>query len=158
MSYDLMVLDKHKRFTNKRDFLSWYDAVTKWSDDVNYDDYRHATPSLQNWFLAIKDIVPPLNGEFAPSDENLGNGEFQEADYSIAKEAIYAAFAWSDAERVHSIVAELAKQCDVAFFDISNDRVIYPDGFSLNLADTQVETSITLIQKLKKLCNFLFRI
>ena len=149
-----MVLDKHKRFTNKRDFLSWYNAVTEWSDDVNYDDYRHATPSLQNWFMAIKDIVPPLNGEFAPSDDNLGNGEYQEADYAIAKEAIYIAFAWSDAEKVYNLVARLAKQFGVALFDICSNRVIYPDGFILNVDDTQEDTFSVFITKLKKLFHW----
>lgn len=148
MSYDLMVLDKHKRFTTKEDFLDWYHALTEWSEDIDYNDYRHANPNLQSWFLAMKDIVPPLNGEFAPSDDDLGSGKFQEADYCIAKEAIYVAFAWSDAEEVHAIVADLAKKNDLAFFDISADRVIYPDGFVLNLDDKE---SPSFLKKLRSL-------
>ena len=149
MSYDLMVLDKRKRFTNKKEFLEWYNVVTEWSEDLDYNDYRHTTPSLQNWFLAMKEIVPPLNGEFAPSDDDLGNGEFQESDYCIAKEAIYIAFAWSDAEKVHQIVTNLAKKYDVAFFDISTNKVIYPDGFVLDLSDDSKETSISFLKKLR---------
>ena len=93
MSYDLMVLDKHKRFTSENEFLEWYNAVTEWAEDIDYNDYRHATPNLQKWFLAMKDIVPPLNGEFAPSDEILGHGKFQEGDYCIAEDCIYVGFA-----------------------------------------------------------------
>ena len=149
MSYDLMVLDKRKRFSNKRDFLSWYDTITEWTDDIDYNDYRHATPSLQNWFMAIKDIVPPLNGEFAPADGDLGNGEYQEADYAIATEAIYVAFAWSDAQKVYNLAERLAKQFDVALFDICRNRVIYPDGFILDVDDTQEGPFIALMKKLK---------
>lgn len=151
MSYDLMVLDKRKRFSNKRDFLSWYDTITEWADDIDYDDYRHATPSLQNWFMAIKDIVPPLNGEFASSDDDLWNGEYQEADYAIATEAIYVAFAWSDAEKVYILAERLAKQYDVALFDICSNRVIYPDGFILNVDDTQEGAFTAFMKRLKKL-------
>ena len=150
MSYDLMVLDKRKRFKAKDDFLEWYDALTEWSEDIDYNDYRHATPNLQSWFLEMKAIVPPLNGEFAPSDDELGNGRFQEADYSIAKEAIYAAFAWSDAEEVHALVSDLARKNDLAFFDISANHVIYPDGFVLDLDDKEKKPSL-----LKRLKSFL---
>lgn len=141
MSYDLMVLDKHKRFTSENEFLKWYNAVTEWAEDIDYNDYRHATPNLQKWFLAMKDIVPPLNGEFAPSDEILGNGKFQEGDYCIAEDCIYVGFAWSDAKKVHPIVADLAKKHDVALFDISSNKVVYPDGFVLNLLDEETSPS-----------------
>ena len=46
-----MVLDKRKRFKAKDDFLECYDALTEWSEDIDYNDYRHATPNLQSWFL-----------------------------------------------------------------------------------------------------------
>lgn len=149
MSFDLMVLDKRKRFSKKGEFLKWYDTVTEWSDDVDYSDYRHTTPSLQKWFLAMKDIVPPLNGEFATLDENSRKSEFQESDYCIAKEAIYVAFAWSDAEKIHPLVAELAKKNDVAFFDISRNQVVYPDGYILDLSAE--EHGFSIWNKLKSL-------
>ena len=150
MSYDLMVLDKHKRFTDRILFLEWYNELTQWQENIDYNDYKHATPNLQHWFLEMKDIVPPLNGEFAPQDDDLGESRFQEGDYCIAKEAIYVAFAWSDAEKIHPIVEELAKKHDVAFFDISKDCINYPDGFVLNLSESQ-PSSLTLFQKIKRL-------
>jgi hypothetical protein len=152
MSYDLMVLDKHKRFTDRIHFLEWYDELTQWQEDIDYNDYKHATSNLQQWFLDMKDIVPPLNGEFAPQDEDLGKSRFQEGDYSIAKEAIYVAFAWSDAEQIRPIVEELAKKHDVAFFDISRERINYPDGFVLNLSESNPHphSSLTLFEKIKR--------
>lgn len=129
MSYDLMVLDKRKRFKDAQDFFEWYDKVTEWAEDVDYNDYRHTTPHLQNWFLEMKDIVPPMNGEFAPSMEDIGKSELGEADYSIGKDAIYVAFGWSNAEQISHLVQEKAKKHDVAFYDVSGfGDVVYPDG------------------------------
>ena len=51
MSYDFMVIDSHKRFKNSKEFLGWYSGVVEWNDDVDYNDYHHATPGLQQWFL-----------------------------------------------------------------------------------------------------------
>ena len=132
MSYDLMVLDKHKRFKSHDDFLKWFDQVMDWEEDIDYNDYRHTTPSLQSWFLEMKDLIRPLNGEFAPSEEEVDSGGFLDADYVIDKECIYVAFAWSDAERALRLVKELALKHDVAFYDASgSDEVIYPDGMIL---------------------------
>ncbi len=134
MSYDLAVLDKHKRFKTGDEFLKWYDQVMEWAEDIDYNDYRNATLSLQSWFLEMKDIVRPMNGEFALPDEEVDSGDFMEADYAIGKEHIYVAFAWSDAERVYPLVKELAKKHDVAFFDVSGSGdLIYPDGTILNI-------------------------
>ena len=154
MSYDLMIMDKHKRFSDKKGFLEWYNELIEWKEDVDYNDYRHATPDLQKWFLEIKDIIPPLNGEFSPADEELGNGEFQEADYCIAKDAIYVAFAWSDAEKIYPIVTKLVQKHNVAFFDIPNDRVVYPNGYILSLTDTVKSPSTSIFQRIKRLFRF----
>ena len=109
MSYDIMVIDHHPRFKKSKDFLSWYDNVTKWEDEVDYNDYRHATTPLQNWYLEMKDVVPPLNGQFAPANDKLGTGEFPEADYSIAKDAIYVALSYEKVEEVKEAVAQKAE-------------------------------------------------
>lgn len=134
MSYDLMVLDKHERFKSSDDFLKWYDEVTEWSDDIDYDDYRHATPNLQSWFLETKDTIRPINGEFAPSDEELNGDDIHVADYSIAKDCIYIVFDYADSELAYSLTKELAKKYGLAFFDISGfSELIYPDGFVLKI-------------------------
>ena len=129
-----MVLDKHKRFERKEDFLNWYNKVTEWEEDIDYNDYKHATPELQKWFLEMKDIFPPLNGEFAPSDDEADEGEHYMCDYCIAKDAIYCAFAWSDAEDAYKLSQEKAKEHDVAFFDVESYIVYYPDGYVMNLS------------------------
>lgn len=143
MSYDVLVLDKHKRFKTGEEFLKWYDQVTEWQEDIDYNDYRHATPSLQSWFLEMKDIARPMNGEFAPPDDEFDSGDYKEADYGIARECIYAAFAWSDAERVYPLIKELAKKYDVAYYDVSGSGdVIYPDGTVLKTMSSRPQEDI----------------
>lgn len=133
MSYDLMVFNKNKKFEDKDQFMDWYDELTEWEEEVDYDDYKHTTPELQNFFMEIKETFPPLNGELAPDDDEFEKLEEQGiycVDYCIAKEAIYMAFAWSDAEKAYEKVRELAPKHNVAFFDVSGDGgdIIYPDG------------------------------
>ena len=149
MSWDILVLDKHKRFKTGDEFLGWYYQVMKWDEDIDYNDYRHATPSLQSWFLEMKDIARPMNGEFAPPDDEIDSGDYKEADYSIARDCIYVAFAWSDAESVYPLVKELAQKHDVAFFDVSgNGEVIYPDGTVLIPSESQEDVETDFIKKI----------
>lgn len=129
MSYDIMVIDRHHRFKNCKEFLSWYENVMQWKDEVEYNDYRHATENVQQWFLEMKDVAKPLNGEFAPTDKELGDGEQPEADYCIGKDFIYVALAFSDVENTCQKAFELAKKYGLAFFDISGTgELYYPDG------------------------------
>ena len=137
MSYDLMVFNKNKKFENRDEFMAWYDELTEWGEEVDYDDYKHTTTELQNFFMEIKEDFPPLNGEFAPDDDVLDELEEQgiyAPDYCIAKEAIYIAFAWSNAEQAYQKVRELANKNNLAFFDVSGDNgeIIYPDGSVLS--------------------------
>lgn len=79
------------------------------------------------------DLFPPMNGDFAPDvdlldeDENL---ERHVTDYSIGREVIYAAFAWSVADEAYDLMRKLVQKYEVGFFDISgnNGDVILPDG------------------------------
>ena len=129
MSYDIMVFDRQKKFVDVKEFLNWYDEVTQYEEDIDYNDYHHATKNIQQWFLKIKDVIRPLNGEFAPPDEEIDNGEFLEADYSIGRDFVYAGLAWTDAERTSQKAFELAKKYGLGFFDISGTGEVYlPDG------------------------------
>ncbi|MBQ7451980.1 MAG: hypothetical protein IJV60_05450, partial [Prevotella sp.] len=67
MSYDIMIIDHQPQFKDGKEFYTWYNNVTQWNDTIDYNDYRHTTNSLQQLFLEMKDVVRPLNGEFAPS-------------------------------------------------------------------------------------------
>lgn len=133
MSYDLMVFEKTKAPKTKKEFMEWYEQQVEWDEDHNYESPVVTTPNLHRWFMEIKDTFPPMNGEYAPDFETLD--EEQETyltDYSIGKEIIYAAFAWSVADEAYNQMRHLAQKHDVGFFDASGDgSIILPDGTML---------------------------
>ena len=71
MSYDLMVFEKTKAPDTREAFMAWYEKQTAWEEDHDYQTIGVSSPALQNWFMEMKDIFPPMNGAFAPSDEEL---------------------------------------------------------------------------------------
>lgn len=136
MGYYIMVIDSELRFKNSREFLNWYETALKYEDDINYDDYRHATDRIQQWFMEMKEIARPMNGEFAPPEEECDCGEFKEVDYSIGKDFIYADIAYSDAEALAPLASEMATKYGLTFFDVSGtSQVFFPDGRILHITE-----------------------
>ncbi len=133
MSYDLMVYEKTKAPNTRKKFMEWFEQQTEWSEDHDYQSISVSSPSLQNWFMEMKDTFPPMNGEYAPDMELLSEDENLEnhvTDYCIGREVIYAAFAWSVADEAYELMRRLAQKHDVGFFDVSSDNgdIILPDG------------------------------
>ena len=136
MGYYIMVIDSKLRFKNSREFLNWYETALKYEDDINYDDYRHATDRIQQWFMEIKEKARPMNGEFAPPEEECDCGEFKEVDYSIGKDFIYADIAYSDAEALAPLAFDMATKYGLTFFDVSGtSQVFFPDGRILHITE-----------------------
>lgn len=132
MSYDLMVFEKAKAPKAKKEFMDWYEQQTEWGEDHDYQTIGVSSPALRNWFIEIKDTFPPMNGEYAPSDDEIEANENLESrltDYCIGHDVIYAAFAWSQAEEAYELVRNLAQKHGVGFFDVSGDEdIVLPDG------------------------------
>lgn len=136
MGYYIMVIDSKLRFKNSREFLNWYETALKYEDDINYDDYRHATDRIQQWFMEIKEKARPMNGEFAPPEEECDCGEFKEVDYSIGKDFIYADIAYSDAEALAPLAFDMATKYGLTFFDVSGtSQVFFTDGRILHITE-----------------------
>ncbi len=131
MSYDLMVFEKTKAPTTKKDFMEWYEKQVEWGEEHDYQTISVSSPALQNWFMEMKEIFPPMNGEYAPNlnsiDEDL---EQHTVDYSIGYDVIYAAFSWTVADEAYELMRSLAQKHGVGFFDVSSDEgdIILPDG------------------------------
>lgn len=133
MSYDLMVFEKTKAPDTREAFMAWYEKQTAWEEDHDYQTIGVSAPALQNWFMEMKDIFPPMNGAYAPGMEELekdGDLESRLVDYCIGREVIYAAFPWSAAEEAYETVRRLAEKHAVGFFDVSGDEgeILLPDG------------------------------
>lgn len=138
MSYYIMIIDHQPQFKDGKEFYTWYNNVTQWNDTIDYNDYHHTTNSLQQWFLEMKDVVRPLNGEFAPSDDELETGEYLEADYSIGKDFIYVALAWTDCEKTSKKAFELARNYKLSYYDVSgDDELHFPDGHHFPVTEQQ---------------------
>lgn len=136
MGYYIMVIDSKLRFKNCREFMNWYETAMKYEDDIDYNDYRHATDNIQQWFMEIKEKARPMNGEFAPPEEECDCGEFKEVDYSIGKDFIYADIAYSDAEALAPLAFDMATKYGLTFFDVSGtSQVFFPDGRILHITE-----------------------
>ena len=86
MSYDLMVFERTKAPTTKKEFMAWYEKQMEWEEEHDYQTISVSSPALQNWFMEMKEKFPPMNGEYAPNDDALDDDENLElhmVDYSI---------------------------------------------------------------------------
>lgn len=133
MSYDLMVFEKSKVPTSKKEFILWYEKQVEWSEEHDYKTISVSSPALQNWFMEMKNTFPPMDGEYAPDPDLLDEDENLEShtvDYCIGRDVIYVAFAWSVADEAYKLMRSLAQKHNVGFFDVSTDNgdIILPDG------------------------------
>ncbi len=133
MSYYLMVFEKSKAPTSKKEFILWYEKQVEWSEEHDYKTISVSSPALQNWFMEMKNTFPPMDGEYAPDPDLLDEDENLEShtvDYCIGRDVIYVAFAWSVADEAYKLMRSLAQKHNVGFFDVSTDNgdIILPDG------------------------------
>lgn len=134
MSYDLMVFETTKAPNTKKEFMEWYFKQTEWSEEHDYASVSVTSEALKNWFMEMKETFPPMNGEYAPSDDEIDEEtENCLTDYSIGRDVIYASFAWSVSEKAYELMRNLAQKHGVGFFDVSSDNadIILPDGEKL---------------------------
>jgi hypothetical protein len=75
--------------------------------------------------MKMKDLVRPLNGEFAPPTDEIGGGEYPEADYVFEKDFIHVALAWTEVEKTRALAIDLAKETGLAYFDISGTNELH---------------------------------
>ena len=152
MSYDIMIIDRHPRFKDSKEFLEWFDDVTQWKENIDYDDCEHATPHLKEWFMKMKDIVRPMNGKYALSDEEIDR--CLDADYAIAREGIMMAMGYSEADKICEIAFKLAKEYGLSYYDISgSNELYYPDGSSLFVFPQQEDNEVLNGNELQAECE-----
>lgn len=128
MSYDLLVFAADRAPKGREEFLSWWQEQAQWSEDHEYDDPKVSTPELRAWFAEMIETYPAMNGPFAVDE--LPEDDAVVTDYSVGKDVVYAAFAWSKAEVAHETVFALAGKHAVGFFNASSEEgeVWLPNG------------------------------
>ena len=126
MGYDIAVIDKRHRFESRQAFDDFYRRTVNSDNEYDPCDYHNCTPSLQRWFLAVKDVVRPINTVDSQEEEEIPGTYW--GDYDLMPEVIHVEVGYSDISQIYGFLYEKAKECDVAFFDISGtDNVYYPD-------------------------------
>lgn len=132
MSFDLMVFEVAKAPQTKKEFMAWYAKQVEWSEDHDYDDAELTSPALRNWYREMITTYPAMNCPAAPDDDALDADpdlEDRLTDYSVGYDVIYAAFAWSEAEKARELMWRLADKHGVGYFDISAEGGIWlPNG------------------------------
>ena len=110
-----MAFNKDVAPKNRKDFMEWYRQQTKWEEKHSYDDPKNTSKELNDFFLAMIKKFPAMHGPFASDDCD----DPKVTDYSIGKDVIYSAFAWSIAEDAYKEMFQKAKENNVGFFDVS---------------------------------------
>lgn len=154
MSYDLLVFNPEVAPRDRKEFMSWYQELTKWGEDRDYNSPDGLTGNLPAFYDTLRIHYPPMNGPHAHNLEppqgtglrtksglwgklfgtrpkpSLPAPKFNEAfvtDYCIAENAIYLAFAWSISAEAYSSVVSTAISTGVGFFDVSasNGQILH---------------------------------
>lgn len=113
------------------EFMNWYHDQTQWSEEHSYDDPAVTSDNLKSWFIEMIESYPAMNGPYSKEEDE--DSDFV-TDYSIGKDVIYAAFAWTLAEQAYDKMRALAEKHKVGFFDASADEgdILFPDSFGKN--------------------------
>lgn len=129
MSYDLMVFERNTAPQDATAFMEWYEKQTEWNEPHDYDNPAVTSPALQNFYSAMIQAFPDMNGPDAPDEDQLDKLEEQGldvylTDYSIGKDIIYMAFRWSVMDEAWEKVRELARLHQVGFCNVSSKMEI----------------------------------
>jgi hypothetical protein len=122
MSYDLMAFEPASAPTEREAFLAWFERLSQWSEERNYDQPLDATPGLQAWYQDMLKVFPAMNGpDFRESEIN--NPKI--TGYTCARDAIYVTFRWSEAKAAYKHVLAFARQHRIGFFDVSGNGSVW---------------------------------
>jgi hypothetical protein len=119
MSFDLMLFNLKKAPPTQKEFIDWFNELTKWGENHNYDNPNITTETLKEVFKDLTDIFPPMNGPFA--DENRDPVNSYLTDYCIGEDFIYLGFSWSLASEAYTKCIELTRKYELGFFNPSDD-------------------------------------
>ena len=134
-----MVFSKESAPKARIDFMKWYQDQTEWTEEHSYDDPVNTSTELRNWFMEMIQIFPAMNGPFASDDDD----DLNVSDYSVGKDVIYVAFAWSLAEQAYTTTMKLAEKHGVGFFDVSSENgdLLFPENGKLKPIDNPINNS-----------------
>ena len=130
MSYDLMAFEASNAPKTKAEFLEWYQKQTEWGEDHGCNDPANTSPALRALYAELSKAYPDMNGSLPDEVFEAAEEAGTLTDYSIGRDVLYAAFAWSQAEPAYGLMRELCRKHGVGFFDAggAGADVYLPDG------------------------------
>lgn len=151
MSYYLLVFDPQIAPRDRADFMTWFDNLTKWEEQRDYDSPNGMTGNLPTFFERLRQEFPAMNGPFAidfnqtepkppsfwqklfgakqPPDPESFDADMI-TDYCLAENAIYMAFSWYVSDQAYNCVFNTAYSTGVGFFNPSaeNGVILHDPG------------------------------
>ena len=126
MGYLVAIVDTKKKLFYKS-YKKRYDGMPEYSDGQNY---TISSQRLQDFFLELKDIVRPLNGEFAAAEDECDSGNYYASDYGFSQDAIWIELTFTDVfeRNVLTEVWSIAKKHRLTYYDIDGQKAVWPNG------------------------------
>ncbi len=128
MSCDFMVFEPDAAPRERKAFMAWYFKTTDWDMEADFDNPALTSTRLQEWYTQMIKVYRPLNGPFAPPDDEIDDPRL--TDYTITPTVIYAGFRWSEAESAMEACKRLAFQHGLGFYDPQREDagIFFPDS------------------------------
>ena len=144
MGYLVAIVDTKKKLFFKS-YKERYDGMSEYADGQN-----HAVSSqrLQDFFLELKDIVRPLNGEFAATDVEFDSEKYYASDYGFSQDAIWIELAFTDVHErnVLTEVYSIARKHGLTYYDVVGQKAVWPNGVIRDrTTDKNLWTAIIII-------------
>ena len=98
-------------------FKAWFEQQTDWDDNHDYMDPASTTSALRQWYDAIRQEYPAMNGPDGCDDNEIDRA----GDYNFGSGFIYVTYPWSLADDIYDRVRALSVEHEVGFFDVSDD-------------------------------------
>ena len=126
MGYLVAIVDAKKKLFYKS-YEKRYDGMAEYADGRNY---TVLSQRLQDFFFELKDVIRPLSGEFAATEDELDSGKYYASDYGFSQDAIWVELTFSDVYEgnVLSEICSIARKHGLTFFDVDSRKVVWPNG------------------------------
>ncbi len=144
MGYLVAIVDTKKKLFYKS-YQKRYDGMLEYADGQNY---KVSSQRLQSFFLELKDIVRPLNGEFAANEDECDSGTYYASDYGFSQDAIWIELTFPDVyeRNILSEIYSIARKHGLTFFDVDSRKVVWPNGVIRNKeTDKTILTAIIIV-------------
>ena len=144
MGYLVAIVDTKKKLSYKS-YKKRYDGILEYADGQNY---KVSSQRLQSFFLELKDIVRPLNGEFAAIEDECDSGTYYASDYGFSQDAIWIELTFPDVyeRNILSEIYSIARKHGLTFFDVDSRKVVWPNGVIRNKeTDKTLLTAIIIV-------------